>query len=73
MKVLARRWRRRGRAGRRTARLQGRNGRDQAFKREFIIGTHNVLTVAMNGKYGVGQAAEVPGRHHEIDWAIVGL
>ena len=59
--VLARKKRRRGRAGRRAARRQANNDRDRACRRELVIATHNVRTVAVDGKHGVGRVAEVLG------------
>ena len=60
-KVLARKRRRRGRARQRAARQQASNDRDQARSRELIIATHNVRTMAVDDKHGVGRPAEVLG------------
>ena len=58
-KVFARKKRRKGRTRRRVARRQASNDRDRARRRELIIATHNVRTMAVDGKHGVGRAAEV--------------
>ena len=58
-KVFARKKRRRGRTRRRAARRQASNDRDRARRRELVITTHNVRTMAVDGKHGVGRAADV--------------
>ena len=72
-KVLARKKRRRGRAGRRTARRQASNDRDRARRRELVIATHNVRTIAMDGNHGVGRAAEILDLYQEMGCDIIGL
>ena len=72
-KVLAKKRRRRGRAGQRAARRQVINDRDRARRRELIITTHNVRTMAMDGEHGVGRAAEIFGAYQAIDFYIVCL
>ena len=72
-KVLARKKRRRGRAGRRAARRQASNDRDRARRKELIIATHSVRTMAVDGKHCVGRAAEVPGVYQEMGCNIIGL
>ena len=57
-KVLARKRTRRGRAGRRAARQQANNDRDQPLRKELIVATHNVQTMTIDGNHGVGRAAE---------------
>ena len=60
-KVFAREKRRRGRTKRRAARRQASNDRDRARRRELVIATHNVRTMAVDGKHGVGRAADIIG------------
>ena len=72
-KVLARKKRRRGRTRRRAARRQASNDRDRARRRELVIATHNVRTMAVDGKHGVGRAAEVLDVYQEMGCDIIGL
>ena len=72
-KALARKKRRRGRAGRHAARRQVSSDRDRARRRELVIATHNVRTVAVNGKHGVGRVGEVLGVYQEMDCDTIGL
>ena len=62
-----------GRTGRRTARRQASNDRDRARRRELVIATHNVRTMAVGGKHGVGRSAEVLDVHQDMDCDIIGL
>ena len=72
-KVLARKKRRGGRTRRRAARRQASNDRDRARKRKLVIATHNVRTMAVDGKHGVGRAAEVLDVYQEMGCDIIGL
>ena len=72
-KILARKKRRRGRTGRRAARRQASNDRDRARRREPVIAIHNVRTMAVDGKHGVGRAAEVLDVYQEMGCGIIGL
>ena len=72
-KVFARKKRRRGRTRRRAARRQASNDRDRARRRELVIATHNVRTMAVDGKHGVGRAAEVLDVYQEVGCDIIGL
>ena len=72
-KVFARKKRRRGRTRRRAARRQASNDRDRARRRALAIATHNVRTMAVDGKHGVGRAAEVLDVYQEMGCDIVGL
>ena len=72
-KVFAREKRRRGRTRRRAARRQAGNHRDRARRRELVIATHNVRTMAVDGKHGVGRAAEVLDMYQEMGCDIIGL
>ena len=65
--------RRRGRTRRRAARRQASNDRDRARRRELVIATHNVRTMAVDGKHGVGRAAEVLDVYQEMGCDIIGL
>ena len=63
--------RRRERAGRRAARPQASNDRDGARRRELVIATNNVQTMAVGLKAQRGQRGRVPRsvpgdglRHH---------
>ena len=58
-KSLARKRRRRGRAERRLLRQRKRRNRARERGREIIVATHNVRTMAMDGKHGVGRALDV--------------
>ena len=71
-KVLARKRRQRGRAGRCAAPRQASSDGGLSRRREPIIATHNVRTMAVDGKHGVGRAAEVLGVYQEIGCDIVG-
>ena len=72
-KVCARKKRRRGRTRRRAARRQASNDRDRARRRELVIATHNVRTMAVDGKHGVGRATEVLDVYQEMGCDIIGL
>ena len=72
-KMFARKKRRRGRTRRRAARRQASNDRDRACRRELVIATHNMQTMAVDGKHGVGRAAEVLYVYQEIGCYIIGL
>ena len=63
----------RGRVGRRAARRQASNDRDRARRRELIIATHNMRTMAVDGKHCVGRAAEVLDVYQEMGCDIIGL
>ena len=72
-KVFARKKRRRGRTRRRAARRQASNDRGRVRRRELVIATHNVRTMAVDGKHGVGRAAEVLDVYQEMGCDIIGL
>ena len=72
-KVHARKKRRRERAGRRAARQQASNDRDRVRRRELAIATHNMRTMAVDGKHGVGRAAEVLDVYQEMGCDVIGL
>ena len=72
-KVFARKKRRRGRTRRRAARRQASNDRDRARRRELVIASHNVRTMAVDGKHGVGRTAEVLDVYQEMACDIIGL
>ena len=71
--VFARKKRRRGRTRRRAARRQAGNDRDRACRRELVIATHDMWTMAVDGKHGVGRAAEVLDVYQEMGCYIIGL
>ena len=70
---LARKKRRRGRTRRRAARGRVSNDRERARRRELVIATHNVRTMAVDGKHGVGRAAEVLDVCQEMGCDVIGL
>ena len=72
-KLFARKKRRRGRTRRRAARRQASNDRDRARRRELVIATHNERTMAVDGKHGLGRAAEVLAVYQEMGCDIIGL
>ena len=72
-KKNARKKRRRGRTRRRAARRQASNDRDRARRSELVIATHNVRTMAVDGKHGVGRAAEFLDVYQEMGCDIIGL
>ena len=72
-KVFARKKRRRGKTRRRAARRQASNDRGRARRRELVIATHNVRTMAVDGKHGVGRAAEVLDVYQEMGCDIIDL
>ena len=72
-KVFARKKRRRRRTRRRAARRQASNDRGRVCRRELVIVTHIVRTMAVDGKHGVGRAAEVLDVYQEMDCDIIGL
>ena len=58
---LAAKHRRRGRQARREAEKDTPSDHKQARRQELLIATHTVRTIAVDGKHGVGRAAEVLG------------
>ena len=47
--------------------------REKVRRQELTIATHNVRTMAVDGKHGVGRAAEVLSEYEERDCDIIGL
>ena len=72
-KALARKRRRRGRAERRPLRQRERRNRARARGREIIVATHNVRTMAVDGKHGAGRALDVMSVHDRLGCDVVGL
>ena len=72
-KVFAKKKRRRGRTIRRAARRQASNDRGRARRGGLAIATHNVRTMAVDGKHGVGRAAEILDVYQEMGYDIIGL
>lgn len=58
-KILARKHTRRGRAERRLLRKSKASYRARARGREITVAMHNVRTIAVDGKHGVGRALDV--------------
>ena len=72
-KVLARERRRRGRAERRFLRQRERRNRARARGREITVATHNVRTMAVDGKHGVGRALDVLSVCDRLGCDVIGL
>ena len=71
-KILARKRRRRGRAERRL-RQSERMNRAHARGREVAVATHNVRTMAVDGKHGVGRALDVLSVYDRLGCDVIGL
>ena len=65
--------RRKGRAGRHAKRCEAESEREKIRRKGLTIATHNVRTMAVDGKHGVGRAAEVLSEYEERDCDIIGL
>ena len=72
-KFLARKRRWRGRAERRLLRQRERRNRARARGREIAVATHNVRTMAVDGKHGVGQALDVLSVYDRLGCDVIGL
>ena len=72
-KFLARKRGRRGRAERCLLRQRERRNRARARGREITVATHNVRTMAMDGKHGVGQALDVLSVYDRLGCDVIGL
>ena len=72
-KVLARRRRRRGRAERRLQRQRERRNRARVRGWETTGATHNVRTMAVDGKHGVGRALNVLSVYDRLGCTTIGL
>ena len=72
-KALARKRRRRGKAERRLLRQRERRNRARARGREIIVTTHNVRTMAGDGKHGVGRALDVLSVYDRLGCDVIGL
>ena len=72
-KVLARKRRRRGRAERRLLRQRERRIRARARGLDFTVATHNVRTMAVDGKHGVGRALDVLSLCDRLGCDVLGL
>ena len=59
--------------GRRTVRRQESNDRDRARRRELVIAIHNMRTMAVDEKHGVGRAVEVLDVYQEMGCDIISL
>ena len=73
LKVLARKRRRRCRAGRRLLRQSERRNRARTRRREITAATHNVRTMAVDGKHGVGRALDVLSVYDRLGCDVIGL
>ena len=72
-KFLARKRRRRGRAERRLLRQRERRNRPRARGREITVAPHNVRTMAVDGKRGVGRALDVLSVYDRLGCDVIGL
>ena len=72
-KFLARKRRRRGRAEQRLLRQRERRNRARARGREITVATHNVRTMAVDGKHGVGRALDVLSVYDGLGCDVIGL
>ena len=72
-KFLARKRRRRGRAERRFLRERERRNRARARGREITVATHNVRTMAVDGKHGVGRALDILSVYDRLGCDVIGL
>ena len=72
-KVLARKRRWRGRAERRLLRQRERSYRPRARGWKIIVATHNVRTMAVDGKNGVGRALDVLSAYDRLGYDVIGL
>ena len=71
-KFLARKRRRRGREERRFLRQCKRRNRARARGREITVATHNVRTMAVDGKHGVGRALDVLSVYDRLGCDVIG-
>ena len=72
-KFLARKRRRRGRAERHLLRQREKRNRARARGREITVATHNVRTMTVDGKHGVGRALDVLSVYDRLGCDIIGL
>ena len=72
-KFMARKRRRRGRAERRLLRQHERRNRARARGRKLTVATHNVRTMAVDGKHGVGRALDVLSVYDRLRCDVIGL
>ena len=72
-KFLARKRRRRGRAERRLLRQRKRRNRARARGREITVATHNVRTMAVDGKHEGGRALDVLSVYDRLGCDVIGL
>ena len=72
-KALARKRRRRGRAERRLLRQREMRNRARVRGREIIVATHNVRTMAVDRKHGVGRTLNVLSVCDRLGCDVIGL
>ena len=72
-KFLAQKRRRRGRAERRFLRQRERRTRARARGREITVATHNVWTMAVDGKHGVGRVLHVLSVYDRLGCDVIGV
>ena len=72
-KFLARKRRRQGRAERRLLPQRERRNRARARGREITVAAHNVRTMAVDEKHGVGRALDVLSVYDRLGCDVIGL
>ena len=72
-KNFARKRRRRGRAERRRLRQSKRRNRARARGREIAVATHNIRTMSVDGKHGVGRTLDVLSLYDRLGCNVIGL
>ena len=72
-KLRARKKRKRGRTERRLAKKQAERSRARTRRQEVCIATHNVRTVAVDGKHGIGGAWEVLSALRILGCDVIGI
>ena len=65
-KQLARERRRRGRAEGRRLQQSKRRNRARARRREIVVATHNVRTMAVDGTHGIGRALDILSEYDRL-------
>ena len=72
-KLLARKRRQRGKAEQCLLRQRERRNRARARGREITVATHNVRTMAVDGKHGVGRALDVLSVYDRLGCDVIAL
>ena len=72
-KILSRKKRRRGKAGRRLLRQSERRNRARARGQKITVATHNVPTMEVDGTHGVGRALDVLSVWDRLECDVISL